>query len=249
MSIKKHIPNFLTLCNLFCGVVATLFAYHEYYVQAGWIFLLGVTFDYFDGFAARMLHVKSDIGKELDSLADCITSGLLPSMVMFTMMKTALAGTFSAEPLSDAFPVSPLEIASAPAFLIVLFSALRLAKFNLDTRQTESFIGVPTPACALIVVFLPFLAQWGVLSSVLTNYWVLLAITVVLSLLLVCELPLFALKFKSFGWAGNQKRWGLIAVAALLIIVLGFRAFPLVIVIYLLLSLWDNAFSGRQNKA
>ena len=239
MSIKKHIPNFLTLCNLFCGVVATLMAYHGHFVQAGCIFLLGITFDFFDGFAARMLHVKSDVGKELDSLADCVTSGLLPSMVMFTLMKTALAGKVSDVPVSEAFPVSPLEMVASAAFVIVLFSALRLAKFNLDTRQTDSFIGLPTPACGLIVVFLPFLIQsGGVFQAVLGNYFVLLALAVVLSLLLVSELPLFALKFKSFGWKGNEKRWVLIALAAVLVVTMRFRAFPLIIVIYLLMSLF-----------
>lgn len=240
--MKRHIPNLLTLCNLSCGVAAVLLAYNGHFVPAAWMFLAGVAFDFFDGFAARMLHVKSDIGRELDSLADCITSGLLPSMVMYKLMQGALAGVFSSEPFSATVPVSPLQLAAVPALLIVLFSALRLAKFNLDTRQTESFIGLPTPACGLVVVFLPFFAQWGWGQSALSCYWILLALTVVLSLLLVSEVPLFALKFKTFGWKGNQKRWVLIALAALAVLTLGFRAFPLVVLAYVLMSLlWKDA--------
>ena len=105
MQIKRHIPNFLTLCNLTCGVVAVALAYNGHFLQAGWMFLAGITFDFFDGFAARMLHVKSEIGRELDSLADCITSGLLPATVMYKLMQEALAGDFSAE------PVFPLRLA------------------------------------------------------------------------------------------------------------------------------------------
>lgn len=241
MQIKRHIPNFLTLCNLTCGVVAVALAYNGYFLQAGWMFLAGITFDFFDGFAARMLHVKSEIGRELDSLADCITSGLLPATVMYKLMQEALAGNFSAEPLSAVVPVSPLQLASAPAVLIVLFSALRLAKFNLDTRQSESFIGLPTPACGLVMVFLPFVARWGWAGELLSCYWVLLGLTVVLSGLLVSEIPLFALKFKTFGWRGNEKRWVLIALAAGLILTCGFRAFPIVILVYLLMSLcWKD---------
>ena len=241
IQIKRHIPNVLTLCNLSCGVAATMLAYNGHFVQAGWMFLAGITFDFFDGFAARMLHVKSDIGKELDSLADCVTSGLLPATVMYKMMQASLSGVFSAAPFSAAVPVSPLELASSPAVLIVLFSALRLAKFNLDARQTDSFIGLPTPACGLVVVFLPFLTQWGWAGAALSHYWVLLVLTVGLSLLLVSEIPLFALKFKSFGWRGNEKRWALIALAAVLVVTTGFRAFPVVIMVYLLMSLlWKD---------
>lgn len=240
--MKRHIPNFLTLCNLSCGVAAVLLAYNGHFVPAAWMFLAGVAFDFFDGFAARMLHVKSDIGRELDSLADCITSGLLPAMVMYKLMQGALAGTFSSEVFSPSVPVSPLQLASAPALLIVLFSALRLAKFNLDTRQSESFIGLPTPACGLVVVFLPFFAQWGWGQSVLSCYGCLLGLTVALSLLLVSEVPLFALKFKTFGWRGNEKRWVLIAVAALGVLTLGFRAFPVIVAVYVLMSLlWKDA--------
>lgn len=235
MQIKKYIPNTITLCNLLCGVVATIFAYNGYYQHAAALFLLGVTFDFLDGFTARMLHVKSEIGKELDSFADCITSGLLPSMVMYTMMQAALS-EWSTDWVADWLPVSWAQITSGAAFLIVLFSALRLAIFNLDIRQTESFIGLPTPACGLIVVFLPFLREMPYLNVALTNYWVLLVITVVLSLLLVSELPLFALKFKNFGWAGNQNKWILISVSAILIILLGWKAFPLIIIFYLILS-------------
>ena len=134
MTIKKHIPNTLTLLNLLCGVIATIFAYNEYYMHAAVFFLSGVTFDFFDGFAARMLNVKSDVGKELDSLADCITSGLLPSMVMFTMMSSSLAD-INGDWVADWFPVSWAELASWTAFIIVMFSALRLAKFNLGRLQ------------------------------------------------------------------------------------------------------------------
>lgn len=245
MSIKKYIPNTITLCNLLCGVLATIFAYNGYYQHAAVFFLLGIVFDFFDGFTARMLHVKSDIGKELDSLADCITSGLLPSMVIYTMMQASLS-SMSTDWVADWFPVSWAQIISSSAFLIVMFSALRLAIFNLDTRQTESFIGLPTPACGLVVVFLPFLRDIAFFSEALTNYWVLLALTIILSLLLVSQIPLFALKFKNFGWKGNQNKWILIAFSAVMIFLMNWKAFPFIIIFYLILSVISNKIANKD---
>ncbi|MDD4820805.1 MAG: CDP-alcohol phosphatidyltransferase family protein [Flavobacteriales bacterium] len=245
MSIKKYIPNTITLCNLLCGVIATIFAYNGYYQHAAVFFLSGIVFDFFDGFAARMLHVKSDIGKELDSLADCITSGLLPSMVMYKMMQNSLSA-WSTDWVVDWFPVSWAQIASSVAFLIVMFSALRLAIFNLDTRQTESFIGLPTPACGLVIVFLPFLTDMPYLNTALSEYWVLLIITVIFSLLLVSEIPLFALKFKTFGWKNNQNKWILIAFSALMIFMIGMKAFPFIIIFYLIQSVISNKMTSKN---
>lgn len=238
MNIKQHIPNTITLCNLLCGVIATIFAYNELYLLTAIFFLSGVIFDFFDGFAARLLHVKSEMGKELDSLADVITSGLAPAMVMFSMMRGVLSanGCISNEVACSHFPVSWVDVLSGTAFLIVMFSALRLAKFNIDTRQTDSFIGMPTPANGLIIVFLPFLLTVPVIGTLLGNFYVLLGITVVCSLLLVAELPLFALKFKNFGWKKNEHRWILIILSVVLISLFQFKAFPFIIVTYLLMS-------------
>ncbi|MBQ1968883.1 MAG: CDP-alcohol phosphatidyltransferase family protein [Flavobacteriales bacterium] len=247
MTIKKHIPNTLTLLNLLCGVIATIFAYNEYYMHAAVFFLSGVTFDFFDGFAARMLNVKSDVGKELDSLADCITSGLLPSMVMFTMMCSSLAD-INGDWVADWFPVSWAELASWTAFIIVMFSALRLAKFNLDTRQSESFIGLPTPACGLIVVFLPFLRGVDFMTDALNNYWVLLGITLLCSYLLVSEIHLFALKFKNFTWKDNREKWTLIAFSVLMIAVAGWKAFPVIILVYVAMSMIINSRKNVRDK-
>ena len=207
--------------------------------------LAGVTFDFFDGFAARMLNVRSDVGKELDSLADCITSGLLPSMVMFTMMSSSLAA-INGDWVANWLPVSWAELASWAAFIIVMFSALRLAKFNLDTRQSESFIGLPTPACGLIVVFLPFLRGVDFMTEALNNYWVLLAITLVCSYLLVSEIRLFALKFKNFSWKDNKEKWTLIAFSSVMICIAGWKAFPAIIIVYVIMSVILNS---RKNTA
>lgn len=208
MSIKKHIPNTITCCNLISGCIATSYAFGGSPKMALLWIIIGAVFDFFDGMSARLLHVSSPIGKELDSLADDVTFGVAPATIVFSQL-FVMEYPSMLEPLRPWLPYA--------AFIIAAFSALRLAKFNLDERQTTSFIGVPTPANALF---------WGSLivsdpSWLTNNNWsvfIILAMILVTSFLLVCELPLFALKFKQWSFKGNEIKY-CFAILTLIILV------------------------------
>lgn len=223
MFIFKHLPNALTSCNLFCGCVAIVLVLNGNLEAGAWLTLLAAVFDFADGMAARLLKSHSDIGKELDSLADCVTFGVLPGTILYSLLLKSTDVTW-------------LPFAG---FIISIFSALRLAKFNVDTRQTSSFLGLPTPANALFINFLPLfllkmpdslVAQW------LGQVPVLLAITVVFSGLLVSEIPLFSLKFKSLAWQANRVAYVFLLGALALVAVGGYLAVPAVIVWYVVWS-------------
>ena len=222
--MKKHIPNIVTLGNLFCGIVAILYAIDGLFQMAFLWCVAGIILDFFDGFVARWLRVTSPLGVQLDSLADMITSGLFPGIVMFLLMKNASTDIFS---IKDYLPFL--------GFLITLASAYRLAKFNIDTRQTISFIGLPTPANALFISSLALIAND---FSFLTNYWVLAIITLVSSYLLNSEIQLFALKFKSFSLKKNLQKYVFMVLSTVLLIVFQFSAVPLIIMAYILLSIF-----------
>ena len=182
--------------------------------------------DFFDGLLARALRVSSPIGKDLDSLADMVSFGVVPGVIMFKLLSSAAAYAGGAAWLPYA------------SFIITIFSALRLAKFNNDTRQTTSFIGLPTPACTLVVASLPLiLAQDSFeLKHIILNPWLLIGLTVLLSGLLVAELPLFALKFKNLRWLGNRRRFIFVALALVLVLTLRAAGIPLAVLLYVLLS-------------
>lgn len=222
----RNIPNTVTCCNLFSGCLATVMAYEMRYDVALAFIILAAVFDFFDGMLARLLGVHSPIGKDIDSLADDISFGLAPAMIAFSLLRESTAGA-SASALGGWLPYA--------AFLVAVFSALRLAKFNVDTRQTTSFIGMPTPANALF---------WGSLAagahplmvSGPWSAWVVLGLVVVTSALLVCELPMFSLKFKNLSWAGNRLRYVFLGGCVVLLAVLGVAGFAAVIGWYLVLS-------------
>lgn len=226
--IKKHIPNSITCCNLISGCIATYFALkHDFNWALTWI-ILGAVFDFFDGMTARLLHVSSPIGKELDSLADDITFGLAPSAMVFTEL-CVLPYPAALEPLRDFLPFA--------AFIMAAFSGLRLAKFNLDERQALGFIGLPTPANALF---------WGaLLAGSASRYFenstlaapILFLGVLVSSYLLVSEVPMFALKFKQWGWKGNEVKYIFILSCIPLLLFLGISGFAVIIAWYVLLSL------------
>ncbi len=231
--IKKHIPNTITCCNLICGCIA---AYHAFAGRYEWAFafiIAGAVFDFFDGFAARLLKVSSPIGKELDSLADVVTFGVAPATILFALLSELPALT-SNDFVNQILPFS--------AFLIAALSALRLAKFNLDERQTGSFIGLPTPANALFWSALVVGAHDLIVSHV-WMWWLLLVGILLSCYLLVAELPMFALKFKSFGWKGNGLKYSFILLSAVLLILLGWAGFSAVILCYILLSIVNNKCS------
>lgn len=232
----KHIPNALTCANLLCGCLGIMAALQGEPLQtASYMIYLAALFDFFDGFAARALKVSSPIGKELDSLADVVSFGVLPGMMMLCLMQQA-------EPPHWSLPTRYL------ALIIPVFSALRLAKFNIDTRQSDSFIGVPTPANALLISALPFvvapdqtgLAAW--LGQWANNYYVLAGITLLMSYLLVAELPLLALKFKGFHWASYKFQYILLGLSVILFLAFNFAAIPLIIFLYILLSVIKNFY-------
>ncbi len=221
--MKRHIPNTITLCNLVCGSIAVHQAFCGRYTEALLFIILGAVFDFFDGFTARKLHVSSPIGVELDSLADLITFGFAPSAMFFSLIGS-LASNCNEQSCLLAQAIAPHI--NVVAFLIVAFSALRLAKFNIDTRQTTSFLGLPTPANALLLssIAIAFDRYYfesptpaGSTNSIV-GIIVLIAIIIVSSALLVSEIPLFALKFKNFSWRDNYVRFIFLVSSAALII-------------------------------
>lgn len=226
-AVVRNIPNAITSCNLFCGCIACHMAFHGNYGMALLFIVLGAVFDFFDGMTARLLHVSSPIGKELDSLADDVTFGLAPAAIAFSMFKEVQYPDFLL-PVSGILPYS--------AFLIAVFSALRLAKFNLDERQTSSFIGMPTPANAL---FWGSLAVGGheFLVSPHFNALYLFILVVAMSLLLVAELPMFSLKFKDLSWKHNKVTYIFLIVSVPLLLIFRLGGFAAVIVWYIILSL------------
>lgn len=226
-AITRHIPNALTLGNLICGCLGILLARQFPLYGPAYMVWAACVFDFFDGFTARALKVSSPIGKELDSLADMVSFGILPSITMFTWLE----GTSSQSYLPYL------------AFMIAIFSALRLAKFNVDTNQQDSFIGLPTPANALFLTGLVFLQE--PLDIVVTSQAGLLTITVLFSLLLVSPLKLFALKFKNFTWKDNKLRFTFIGLAVLLLIWKQAEGIPLIIILYILVSLGEGVFSKK----
>ena len=216
--MKNHIPNTITLLNQFSGIIACIFAYNSRFDLALLFVLIGATLDFMDGAMARLLRVSSPLGKELDSLADVITFGLVPGMIAFRLLG----------PLAEVWEYMPYL-----GFLITLFSTYRLGKFNIDERQTTSFIGLATPANAIFWLGLAYGYQ-SLLSAV--SPWFVLVAVVVSSYLLVCELPMFSFKFHNFGWADNRIRYMFILGAIVLAMVFFRQSLPLIILWYVLLS-------------
>ena len=219
----KHIPNLLTISNLICGCIALYFVFHEDLILAAYLIGLAAIFDFMDGAAARILNVSSPVGKELDSLADLISFGLVPGAFVFHLLEA-----------------SALNHLAFLALLIPAFSALRLAKFNVDERQTDYFIGLPTPANCLLFVSLPLITHYQDESFV--AMWVeipelLIGLTILSSIALVSELPLFSLKFKNLKYQENQLRFFFVGISGLLLVLLQFSAIPIIVVLYLILSL------------
>ena len=224
--MRRHIPNTITCCNLLSGCVATMYAFEGIYKIAFVCIIMGAVFDFFDGLTARALKVSSPIGKELDSLADVVTFGFAPAAMVFSWLRECITANLC---MSAAFIVPFF------AFLLAAFSALRLAKFNVDERQTSSFIGLPTPANALF---------WGALvlgthESIVANpygWLLILALVGLFSYLLVAEIPMFSLKFKSLTWKDNRIAYIFLLVSLVLLIALNLKGLSAVIGWYIILS-------------
>jgi CDP-diacylglycerol--serine O-phosphatidyltransferase len=243
--MKKHIPNIITLLNLFCGSIAVIFAVENNLFMAAVFVVLGIIFDFFDGFTARLLHVKSELGLQLDSLADMITSGIVPGLVMFKLLENAsYPFPVNIDVTSEWNQSTPYSFLPLVGLLITLASCYRLAKFNIDTRQSESFIGLPTPANTLLILSLPLILmtndiQW--VNDLILNKWFLMGITFISCYLLNAELPLFSLKMKTFGFKENAIKYLFLGACVLLLLVLHYVAFPAIILLYILLSIVTNA--------
>ncbi|MCL6260335.1 CDP-diacylglycerol--serine O-phosphatidyltransferase [Aquiflexum sp. TKW24L] len=219
--IKQHIPNALTSLNLAAGMVGILFVLDGQIEYGAYMIFLAAIFDFLDGFVARMLKVSGELGKQLDSLADMVTFGVLPAFILFSMIESNTENVY--------LPYA--------AFLIGIFSALRLAKFNIDERQSDRFIGVPTPANALLISTLPFLAEKSpFFESLLSNPIFLVGLGLVMSFLLVAELPLIALKFKDFSFSKNIFRYLVLGTSLISLILLGIAGIPFAIILYIALS-------------
>lgn len=238
MKITRFIPNAFTLANLFCGTTGVYFAAIGELEIAAYAVMLGIFFDFFDGFFARLFKVQGELGLQLDSLADAVTSGAVPGMVMFQLLKQSTGWTTNSG--SNEIYWESLDLLPFLGFAITLASAFRLAKFNIDTRQTDSFIGLPTPANALLIVSLPLIMQYQDIAfaeAIITNQWFLIALTALCCYLLNAEIPLFALKFKSWAFAKNKVRYLFILATVILIAELQFVAIPLIILLYVVVSL------------
>ncbi|EJL66777.1 CDP-alcohol phosphatidyltransferase family protein [Flavobacterium sp. CF136] len=235
MNIKKHIPNLITLINLFCGCIAVVFVSESNYEMAFYMVCLGIFFDFFDGFFARLFKVSSPLGLQLDSLADMVTSGVVPGYVMYTLF------------VKSANPHDVIGSAFIPflGFIVTLGSCYRLANFNIDIRQTDSFIGLPTPANALFILSLPLVIEFSdslMIFEILTNYWVLLGIALCSAYVLNAEIPLFALKIKKFNLKDNALQIVFLLISLVMLIFLHYIAIPLIIIFYVLLSVVNNKF-------
>ena len=235
MQIKKHIPNAITLLNLFCGCIAVVFVAgynHETapdnFEYAFYFVCLGIFLDFFDGFFARLFNVSSPLGLQLDSLADMVTSGLVPGFVMYQLMANGS---------------NPTTYFSFLGFIITLGSCYRLANFNIDERQTDSFIGLPTPANALFIMSLPmvkFDTESLFILEAVTDKGILLGITLCSAYLLNADIPLFSLKIKKITFKDNIIQIVFLALSLLLLLTQHYLGIPLLIIMYVLMSVINN---------
>ena len=220
--MTKHIPNFLTLCNLACGCIGVVQVFNGDIIAGSYFIWAGALFDFFDGFAARMLKKYSAIGADLDSLADLITFCFLPATIIYALINQSLPGSWMAY----------------LGYLLVVFGALRLAKFNNDERQSDTFYGLPVPASAIFVSAYPFAAtsQLANTSDLILHPFALVATVLVLSLMMVSDIKLLSLKFKNFDFKENFARYFVIVISTGLLLFLNVMAFPFIIIAYVLTS-------------
>jgi CDP-diacylglycerol---serine O-phosphatidyltransferase len=239
-TIKSHIPNLITSINLFVGCLAIVFAFQDRVILASiFIFIAGIL-DFFDGVAARLLDAYSEMGKMLDSLADVVSFGVAPSAVLFNLLNVSIQRTDPGFNLATSSLTECLVPCSA--FVIAIFSALRLAKFNIDDRQTVSFIGLPTPANAFLIASLPFVLKDNeLMQGLLLKVYIIVPLIFILSFLLVSEIPMISLKFKNLSFRDNKSKYILLLSSAFLLIFFTISAIPIIFVLYLIISLIDNS--------
>lgn len=230
MSIVKHIPNTITCCNLLSGCISILLLCQNNVLGASVMIFVSAIFDFFDGFAARLLNAKSPIGGELDSLSDVVSFGVAPSFIIAMLLsKTGIS-----------WMVADVNVFPMLAFVLAAFAAVRLAKFNIDTRQSTSFIGLPVPAVGLFIASLPLMLSRISTESALYNFIVnpyfLLATVAIFSWLMISEVPFFSFKIKSLRFKENILRYFVVLFAIVAFIILKLVALPFVFLFYILLS-------------
>ena len=246
--MKKYIPNALTLLNLFCGSIAVIFSVNNNFVAASFFVFLGIFFDFFDGFFARKFNVQGPLGVQLDSLADMVTSGVVPGIIMFKLLSLSInkpAVLFLHDEWNAVFHLGGIPFSFIPlmGLFITLASAFRLAKFNIDEDQQSYFKGLPTPANTLLIISLPLIIEFqnsDLMNTIILNKWFLIALTLLSSYLLNSNIKLFALKFKEWGFKANASRYVFIMLCVILLILLQFAAIPVIILLYISMSLLDS---------
>jgi CDP-diacylglycerol---serine O-phosphatidyltransferase len=235
----KHIPNIITSVNLISGFIAVVFAANGEITTASWFILAAMIFDFLDGFSARMLQAYSPLGKELESLADIVSFGVAPAMIIFHLLGISLKTNL------DSFDLNTAVTLVIPAIMAV-FAALRLAIFNIDTTQATTFKGMPTPANALAVVSIVMADNFSdslIFSNITGSAAGLIILTLVLSLLMVSRIPLLSLKLKNFRLKGNEGRYILVFLILISVALLGIAAIPLIIPLYIASSVIALAFT------
>jgi len=249
MNLKAQIPNFFTMLNLFCGCVALIWVSNFQFLWAFGFVCLGIFFDFFDGFFARKFNVAGPLGVQLDSLADMVTSGVVPGYVMYKMLYDIQFTEYIVN--NNTFDTNVTFYLPFVGFIITLGACYRLAKFNIDTRQSDSFIGLPTPANALFITSLPLIVDFhlqGIVIGDLLNIWVLLVITLVSAFVMNAEIPLFSLKVKNFSVAKYKLQLFFVMLSLLMLIFLKILAVPLIILVYVLLSVFNNITNKKASN-
>lgn len=230
--MRQGIPNIVTLLNLFCGCAAVVSILNHQFVPAFYFLFVAGLADYGDGLLARSLGVNSPLGKELDSLADMVSFGVAPGAILYMLLNISF----------DLPTDGGVQWLAAPGFILSLFACLRLAKFNIDTRQSENFLGLNTPAATIFVTGLMLIYEWDTLGlrSLILQPWLLYTTIIILSLLLVAEIPMISFKFKSFQWKGNEPRFIFLILSVILLVVFKELAFSLLILLYVLYSVTQH---------
>jgi CDP-diacylglycerol--serine O-phosphatidyltransferase len=242
MRIRNHIPNLITLLNLGSGSIAIILAFSGEMTLASWCIFLAAAFDFLDGMAARLLHAKSDIGAQLDSLADVVSFGLAPSVIMYLLLLQS--------PGLPGWSAGAFKLLPFAALLLVACGAFRLAKFNTDSTQADGFRGLPIPSTGLFVAALPMILnqfnETGEMVKFILNPYTLLAIVIFLSWMMVSNIPMLALKFKSIKWRDNGPQFILMGFALILFFIFRFSAIPMIILLYIIISITSLSWKINQ---
>lgn len=246
--MKKHIPNTITLLNLASGVIAIIFASQNQLEYAAYFIIAGILFDFLDGFVARLINAQSELGVQLDSLADMVTSGVAPGIIMFQLLRHADVDWSMTDYLTN---ISEINFLPFIGILVSLAAAYRLAKFNIDNGQHDSFIGLPTPAFTLFILSLPLISKYGThswVNTIVNSHLFLILVVVIGSILMNSKLALFSLKFKNFSLKDNFIKYFFLFLSAILLGMLNITAIPFIIVLYILLSVVNNLFGEKSES-